>query len=65
MFPTVGYVPVVSPRILSDRLELEGPFGDSHQQTSIRAELRAVIAALSSRVWRGEGFKTIVVATDS
>jgi ribonuclease HI len=47
------------------RLENEGPTGQRHQQTSNRAELRAVIGALRFRAWNGEGFKTIVIATDS
>ncbi|KAN0086314.1 Ribonuclease H-like domain containing protein [Elaphomyces granulatus] len=47
------------------RLENKGPTGQQHQQTSNRAELRAVIGALRFRGWNGEGFKTIVIATDS
>lgn len=46
-------------------LEKKGPFGDDALQTSNRAELRAVIAALRFRYWRGEGFDTLVIATDS
>jgi ribonuclease HI len=46
-------------------LENKGPTGQQHQQTSNRAELRAVIGALRFRGWTGEGFKTIVIATDS
>ncbi|KAI1132414.1 ribonuclease H-like protein [Nemania abortiva] len=53
------------PAMASRRLENEGPFGDPGIQTSNRAELRAVIAALRFRAWDGEGFKTIVIATDS
>jgi ribonuclease HI len=34
-------------------------------QSSNRAELRAVIAALRFRNWSGEGFRTVVFATDS
>ena len=49
----------------SGRLEQEGPFGDAGVQSSNRAELRAVIAALRFRSWSGEGFKSIVIATDS
>ncbi|KAI1359445.1 RNase H domain protein [Xylaria arbuscula] len=49
----------------SGRLENQGPFGDPSIQTSNRAELRAVIAALRLRRWSGEGFRTIVIATDS
>ncbi|KAF2468331.1 ribonuclease H-like protein [Lindgomyces ingoldianus] len=47
------------------RLESKGPFGDDGAQTSNRAELRAVCAALGFRHWPGEGFKTLVFATDS
>jgi ribonuclease HI len=50
---------------VSGRLERKGPFGDDSLQTSNRAELRAVIAALRFRYWPGEGFRTFVVATDS
>ncbi|KAI0456511.1 ribonuclease H-like domain-containing protein [Xylaria acuta] len=53
------------PAIASGRLENAGPFGDHSIQTSNRAELRAVIAALRFRAWDGEGFKNIVIATDS
>ncbi|KAK3358185.1 ribonuclease H-like domain-containing protein [Lasiosphaeria hispida] len=51
--------------VASGRLEKKGPFGDDSTQTSNRAELRAVIAALRFRYWPGEGFHTLVVATDS
>ena len=49
------------------RLPLEhgGPTGEVHMQTSNRAELRAVIAALRFRIWTGEGFNSLVIATDS
>ncbi|ORY03054.1 ribonuclease H-like domain-containing protein [Clohesyomyces aquaticus] len=47
------------------RLEKKGPFGDDGAQTSNRAELRAVLAALGLRHWPGEGLKTLVFATDS
>ncbi|KAH8749552.1 ribonuclease H-like domain-containing protein, partial [Diaporthe sp. PMI_573] len=53
------------PLMVSRRLENQGPWGDEGGQTSNRAELRAVLAALRFRIWRGEGFKTIVFATDS
>lgn len=46
-------------------LENEGPTGEVHSQTSNRAELRAVIAALRFRFWPGEGFNSLVIATDS
>lgn len=47
------------------RVEIEGPTGEKHVQSSDRAELRAIIAALRFRHWVGEGFKTMVIATDS
>jgi ribonuclease HI len=47
------------------RLENHGPTGTPQPQTSNRAELRAVIAALQFRVWVGEGWKRLVIATDS
>ncbi|KAK5788949.1 hypothetical protein VI817_009907 [Penicillium citrinum] len=47
------------------RLENKGPFGEPYPQTSNRAELRAVIAALRYRNWARENFNSIVVATDS
>lgn len=53
------------PLVASGRLEKKGPFGDDGAQTSNRAELRAIIAALRFRHWPGEGFHTLVVATDS
>ncbi|EAW21768.1 RNase H domain protein [Aspergillus fischeri NRRL 181] len=46
-------------------LELQGPTGHPRPQTSNRAELRAVIAALQFRIWPGEGWTKIVIATDS
>jgi ribonuclease HI len=52
--------------VCKGRLENKGPFGDDvYTQTSSRAELRAVIAALRFRHWPGEGFHTCVFATDS
>ncbi|KAL1852813.1 hypothetical protein Daus18300_012057 [Diaporthe australafricana] len=56
---------VRKPLVVSGRLENRGPWGDEGSQTSNRAELRAVLAALRMRHWRGEGFKTVVFATDS
>jgi ribonuclease HI len=52
-------------RTSTGRLELNGPFGDPCEQTSNRAELRAVIEALRAWDWAAEGFRTIVIATDS
>ncbi|CAG7967516.1 unnamed protein product [Penicillium nalgiovense] len=46
-------------------LEKQGPTGIEHPQTSNRAELRAVIAAMRFRVWTGEGCRCLVIATDS
>ncbi|GIK01228.1 hypothetical protein Aspvir_005260 [Aspergillus viridinutans] len=46
-------------------LELQGPTGHLRPQTSNRAELRAVIAALQFRFWAGEGWTKVVIATDS
>lgn len=64
--PKAGWAFVLNPdRSVSGRLEQKGPFGDSAAQTSNRAELRAVLAVLRFRAWDGEGFKTIVFATDS
>lgn len=51
--------------VTSGRLEKKGPFGDRSPQTSNRAELRAVIAALRYKDWTIDGFHTIVIATDS
>ncbi|KAH8661758.1 ribonuclease H-like domain-containing protein [Ilyonectria robusta] len=46
-------------------LENKGPTGEVQTHTNNRAELRAVIAFLKYRVWWGEGWKRIVVITDS
>ena len=54
-----------APEMLAGRLETLGPFDESFVQTSNRAELRAVLAALRSHSWPAEGFHTAVVATDS
>ncbi|KAK4207590.1 RNase H domain protein [Rhypophila decipiens] len=51
--------------VASGRLEKKGPYGDEGAQTSNRAELRAVIAALRFRYWPGERFNRLVIATDS
>ncbi|KAJ4403729.1 hypothetical protein N0V82_010612 [Gnomoniopsis sp. IMI 355080] len=65
--PRAGWAFVFSPSSLaSGRLENQGPFGGPSQpQTSNRAELRAVIAALRFRHWTAEGFQSVVIATDS
>lgn len=57
--------------IMGERLENKGPYDDRYPQTNNRAELRAVIAALSYRPWGHEmamssrRFNTLVIATDS
>ncbi len=51
--------------VASGRLENKGPFGDDSVATSNRAELRAAIAVLRLCDWRGEGFDSVVIATDS
>lgn len=52
-------------RTVAGRLENKGPFDDEVSQTSNRAEMRAIIAALRFRHWPGEGFRVMVIATDS
>lgn len=47
------------------KLEQKGPTGETCPQTSNRAELRAVIAALQYRTWVGERWTSLVIATDS
>ncbi|KAM0139825.1 hypothetical protein ACHAP3_002885 [Botrytis cinerea] len=60
---------VISPHHkLGFRLENSGPTGELHPQTSNRAELRAVVAALEYRVWQGDSFGAwvrLIIATDS
>ncbi|RYP13210.1 hypothetical protein DL767_010848 [Monosporascus sp. MG133] len=69
--PKAGWAFVFKPEtnqpagIVSARLENKGPFGDEYNQTSNRAELRAILGALRFRHWEGEGFKILVFATDS
>lgn len=66
--PRAGWAFVYGPdkATCDGRLENKGPFGGPVQpQTSNRAELRAVIAALRFRHWVGEGFTSMVIATDS
>jgi ribonuclease HI len=64
--PRGGWAVVYSPaNAASGRLEDKGPFGHDSVATSNRAELRAAIAVLRLCDWRGEGFGTIVIATDS
>ncbi|PWY86072.1 ribonuclease H-like protein [Aspergillus heteromorphus CBS 117.55] len=49
----------------SARLETRGPEGETYPQTSNRAELRAVIAALRFIYYNDNVFDSVVVATDS
>ncbi|PYI11652.1 ribonuclease H-like protein [Aspergillus sclerotiicarbonarius CBS 121057] len=71
--PRAGYSVVFRPSLqpppatnyLACPVETQGPTGEEHPQTSNRAELRAVIAACRFRVWTGEGFTKLVIATDS
>lgn len=53
------------PLVVEGRLEKQGYWGEEGPQSSNRAELRAAIAALRFRAWQGEGFSTVVIATDS
>ncbi|KAF2422597.1 ribonuclease H-like protein [Tothia fuscella] len=69
---TAGFAFVFRPAVSASalgschsRLENKGPTGEAAPQTSNRAELRAVIAALQFRYWCGEGFNRLVIATDS
>ncbi|KAL2132138.1 hypothetical protein VTI74DRAFT_4144 [Chaetomium olivicolor] len=64
--PRAGWAVVYGPAsVASGRLEDKGPFGDDSVATSNRAELRAVIAALRLCDWNGDGFNSVVIATDS
>ncbi|RWA13203.1 hypothetical protein EKO27_g1928 [Xylaria grammica] len=58
-------VPEPEARTCAKRLENNGPFGDNAAQTSNRAELRAALAALRARQWSDDGYRTVVIATDS
>lgn len=64
-----GWAISVGPqRIIKGELESPGPEHSNNPhpwQMSNRAELWAVIVALQLRVWKGEGFDTMVIATDS
>ena len=50
---------------VSFRLEGKSPNGSPAEQTSNRAELRAAMAAFQFQDWHAEGWKRIVIATDS
>ncbi|KAF8243742.1 ribonuclease H-like protein [Wilcoxina mikolae CBS 423.85] len=56
----VVITPFLRGRGISQRLELDG-----NPQTNNRAELRAAVLGLGLRMWSGEGFSSVVVATDS
>ncbi|KAK1519796.1 RNase H domain-containing protein [Colletotrichum abscissum] len=47
------------------RLEDRGVDGELYPATADRAELRAALAVLKFRSWHGEGFESLVIATDS
>ncbi|KAH7020754.1 uncharacterized protein B0I36DRAFT_25331 [Microdochium trichocladiopsis] len=57
--------PDAQPDVISARLEDKGPFDVCGVATSNRAELRAAIAALRECNWVEEGFRSLVIATDS
>ena len=60
-----GWAVCVGPQhIVKGRLEPPED-GSTGGQTSNRAELRSVIVALGLRIWRGEGFNSVVIASDS
>jgi ribonuclease HI len=50
---------------VSLRLETRGVDGKIYPQTSNRAELRGVIAALQFTPWHREGWRRLIIATDS
>lgn len=51
--------------IAAFRLERMGPYSQPHAQSSTRAELRAMVAALRYLPWSKEKFKSLVIATSS
>ncbi|KAB8212825.1 ribonuclease H-like domain-containing protein [Aspergillus novoparasiticus] len=55
----------VGPGYVRFRLEDRGLTAEIQPQTSNRAELRAVLAALRFRPWPNEGFNNLVIAADS
>ena len=60
-----GWAVCVGPqRVVKGRLE-PSEVGSTGGQTSNRAELQSVIVALGLRAWKGEGFNSIVIASDS
>ncbi|KAH7151103.1 ribonuclease H-like domain-containing protein [Fusarium sp. MPI-SDFR-AT-0072] len=69
--PKAGWASVFGPLeqntnpSVNERLEYQGPLGDSAHPNSNRAELRAIDGALRYRNWASEVFTTLVLATDS
>src|SRR5258708_36162609 len=60
-----GWAVCVGPNIVvKGRLE-PGAIASNGGQTNNRAELRSAIVALGLRFWKGEGFKSVVIASDS
>ncbi|KAI1303862.1 RNase H domain protein [Xylaria venustula] len=57
--------PAINPTTISRRLENKGPSSNPEGQTTERAQIRALIAALRCRDWSREGIATAVVATSS
>lgn len=47
------------------RLEERGPNGEFFNPKSMRADLRAVVAALEFKLWSSEGWEKVTIATDS
>ncbi|KAM7186391.1 hypothetical protein V8F33_011864 [Rhypophila sp. PSN 637] len=52
-------------KCVSGRLEQRGPTGDAHNYTTIRAELRAAVAALRMTDFHAKGVKRVILATNS
>ncbi|CAI7610187.1 unnamed protein product [Penicillium glandicola] len=46
-------------------LEYKGPSGQQNTITNDRAHIRAVLAALRYRDWTADGFRRLIIATDS
>lgn len=59
-----GSAVVFAPRAWFNPIERPLPM-DGHEHTNNRAELMAAIDVLGARVWYGEGFDKLVLATDS
>jgi ribonuclease HI len=54
-----------NPECIGFKLEEHGPNGDFFNAKSMRADLRAVVAALGSRLWSSEGWEKVTIATGS